>query len=68
MKALLQFVAWMFVAAVMIYAAARPDFGVVFQNPICTVGVGLIGLGMIVDARKRIVAEEAKKAPATSKA
>ena len=53
MKATLKLLAWTFVALVILFAAVNPESGVVYQNPIATAGVGMIGLGLCLEARKR---------------
>ena len=62
MKACIQFAAWAFFVCVILYAVLSPDGGVVHQNPMTAMGLGLIGLGLIKRARDH----EAKAAvPAT---
>jgi len=53
MKAFATLVAWTFVAGVALFAAVNPEGGVVYQNPVATAGIGLIGLGLFMEARKR---------------
>ena len=52
-------VAWSFVLAVVVYACLHPDHGVLYDNPLACLGVGLVGLGMCVEARKRMQAQPA---------
>jgi len=53
MKSAAKFFAWTFIAAVALFAAVNPDGGVVYQNPMATAGIGLIGLGLFMEAKKR---------------
>ena len=52
MKKLANLVVWTFVLLVCVYAAIRPETGVLYHNPLATVGVGLIGLGLFLEARR----------------
>ena len=47
-----QFAAWAFVAFVVVYAAVGPGPGALYGNPLACLGVGLIGLGLAVHARR----------------
>lgn len=51
---LAQSAAWVTVLLVVLYAALRPAGGVFYDNPLACVGVGLIGLGLCVEGRKRL--------------
>ena len=51
MKTCVQFAVWAFFVCVIVYAALSPDGGAVYQNPMTAVGLGLIGLGLIKQAR-----------------
>lgn len=57
MKSLAQFTAWTFVAGIILFAALNPSNGVIFQSPGAAVGIGLIGLGMCMEARKKMAAQ-----------
>ncbi len=52
MKKLAIFTAWTFVAGVVLYTALSPAAGVIHQNPMAALGLGLIGFGLCKDARK----------------
>lgn len=54
MKPILTITAWTFVALVIVYAAVNPDAGVIHTSPTTALGVGLIGLGLCLEARKRL--------------
>jgi len=54
MKNTAQFVAWTFVAGIIVFAALNPATGVIFQSPGAAVGLGLIGLGLCMEARKKM--------------
>jgi len=47
----LLYLAWAFVAAVVLYAVVNPNSGVIHQGPLAPIGVGLIGLGICLHAR-----------------
>lgn len=57
MKSFAQFVAWAFVAGIILFAALNPTSGVIFQSPGAAVGIGLIGLGICMEARKKMAAK-----------
>ncbi len=62
MKSFAQFAAWAFVAGIILFAALNPTSGVIFQSPGAAIGIGLIGLGMCMEARKKQLAQQAQKA------
>lgn len=53
MKSFLSLIAWLCIAAVIVYAATQPDGGVVYQSPMGALGIGLIGLGMCKKMSRR---------------
>ena len=59
MKSALNILAWSFAVSVVVYAAVGTGAGVLYGNPLACVGVGLIGLGLCMDSRRRLVAEKA---------
>ena len=54
MKPILIIAAWAFVSLVIVYAAVNPNSGVIHMSPTAALGVGLIGLGLCMEARKRL--------------
>lgn len=48
--------AWSVPVGVILYAALSPDGGVVFHSPMTALGIGMIGLGMCLEARRRLLA------------
>lgn len=52
----LKLTAWLFVALVVLYASIHPEQGVLYHNPLACLGVGLIGLGWCVQARRTLPA------------
>ncbi len=36
-----------------VYVAINPQWGIVYQSPTAALGVGLIGMGLMIEARKR---------------
>ena len=60
MKPILIIVAWAFVSMVIVYAAVNPNGGVVYSSPVATLGIGLIGLGLCMEARKRLLPADEK--------
>lgn len=53
MKAMLTMTAWAFVLLVILFAAINPASGALYDNPLACLGVGLIGLGLMRQARQR---------------
>ena len=51
-KPAIQLAAWTFVAMVVVYTAVGTE-GALYGNPLACLGVGLIGLGLLLDARGR---------------
>ena len=54
MKPILTIVAWTFISLVIVYLAVNPDSGVIYASPTAALGVGLIGLGLCMEAKKRL--------------
>ncbi len=46
MKAILTLLGWGICTAVILYAVANPQTGILFENPSSVIGVSLIGLGL----------------------
>ncbi len=61
MKFLLSLVAWTFVAGAIVFTAVNPNGGVAFQGGGATLGLGLIGLGLCLEARKKLLKPAAAK-------
>ena len=57
MTSIVNLALWAIVIAVVLYAALHPQAGVIVDNPLGAVGLGLIGLGLCVDARRRRAAQ-----------
>jgi hypothetical protein len=53
MKTMMSLIAWTIAAVVIVYAAVAPDNGVIFQSPGAALAVGVIGLGLCLDAKQR---------------
>ena len=51
MKAILTFSAKAFVASFVLFAALNPNAGVIHQNAMTCLGLGLVGLGLCLEAR-----------------
>lgn len=62
MKCVLNRLAWAFAVTVLVYAAVGPGMGVLYRNPLACLGVGLIGLGLCVDSRRKLAAERVAQA------
>ncbi|MEX0652731.1 MAG: hypothetical protein WD534_10905 [Phycisphaeraceae bacterium] len=54
MKMTFHLTAWAFVALIVLYASVHPTHGVLYHNPLACLGVGLIGLGLCVQARQAV--------------
>ncbi|MFP4224707.1 MAG: hypothetical protein ACLFVN_11635 [Phycisphaeraceae bacterium] len=44
---------WVIVCLLALSAAIHPSFGVLYDNPMACLGVGLIGLGLMMSARQQ---------------
>ena len=53
MKQFTHITAWTLVTIIVTYAAVQPDTGVIYQSPLACLGLGLIGLGLCMESRKR---------------
>jgi hypothetical protein len=60
MKVVLNMLGWSFGLTVLVYLAVGPGVGVLPGNPLACLGVGLIGLGLCMDSRRRLVAVKAE--------
>jgi len=54
MKSTLNMLAWSFATAAAVYVAVGPGMGVLYHNPLATLGVTLIGLGLCKEGRRRL--------------
>ncbi len=63
MKAGLHMLAWTFALAALVYCVVGSGGGVLYGNPLACLGVGMIGLGLCVDGRRRLVAAKAEHKP-----
>lgn len=61
MKSALNILAWSFAVTALVYCVVGPGGGVLYGNPLACVGVGLIGLGLCMDSRRRLVADKATR-------
>lgn len=52
MKSIFTYAAWCAVAGTILYATLNPNGGVLFHGGLSGVGLGLIGLGLWMEARK----------------
>lgn len=66
MKSILNSLAWGLAVAVVAYAAVGPGMGVLYGNPLACLGVGLIGLGLCMESRRKLVAAKATIPPNSS--
>ena len=60
MKMLLKNTAWGILITALLYTMVRPDNGILYQNTINSLGLGLIGLGLCLHAHKRTMPAVAK--------
>jgi hypothetical protein len=54
MKSILTVAAWTLVTLIIIYVAVNPQSGIIYTSPSAALGVGLIGMGLCMEARKRL--------------
>jgi hypothetical protein len=54
MKSKLNMFAWSFATASAVYVAVGPGMGVLYHNPLATLGVALIGIGLCKEGRRRL--------------
>jgi len=54
MKSFLATLALTALCAVVLISALHPERGVLFQSPGAALGLGLVGLGLCMEARKRL--------------
>ena len=59
MKTAIQIAAFGVTAVTIVYSLLAPGAGVMWQHPLTPIGVGLIGAGLCLDARKRRLAAAA---------
>jgi hypothetical protein len=62
MKAFAHLLAWGFVVTVLIYAVVNPQSGLVYHSPGAMLSVGMIGLGLCIQARQKMRAQSAAAA------
>jgi hypothetical protein len=63
MKTMAKLTAWAFVGTVILYASLNPDGGVLFQGPMAALGLGLVGLGILLETKQRRARAAAALAP-----
>ena len=54
MKNIAPIIAWTFITTVIVLVVFNPTHGVLFQSPASAIGLGLIGLGMCMEAKKKM--------------
>ncbi len=59
MKTKLNILAWGIATMAVVYAAVGPGMGVLYGNPLGCLGVGLIGLGLCKEGRRRLATVKA---------
>ncbi len=59
MKTIALLLPWLGIWAGVLYLAINPESGLMYNNPITAIGLGLIGLGMMMEARKRQTVRQA---------
>ncbi len=47
---------WAAAAATIVTAAVHPDFGAAWDSPAATIAMGMVGLGLCLHARQRVLA------------
>ncbi|MCC7146597.1 MAG: hypothetical protein IT443_09140 [Phycisphaeraceae bacterium] len=52
-------IAWTLAAGVIVTLAVQPEGGVLYQGPLTVIGLGLIGAGLCIEARKRLIKQDA---------
>lgn len=62
MKKYYPLVLWAIMAVGILFLAANPRTGVIYHSPVTTMALGLIGLGMCLDAGRRMAKADAQSA------
>jgi len=60
MKSILSCVAGLALGGVLLFVALNPESGAVYANPGAALGIGLIGLGSVIEMKKRAALAAAK--------
>jgi hypothetical protein len=61
MKTIFTCTAWLIVIVAILFAALNPSGGVLYQGTMSAVGLGLIGLGICIEARKSLLKSRVPK-------
>lgn len=64
MKTFGLYASWAFVAGVVLYAAVHPSAGVIYTSPGVAISLGMIGLGLCLQARQNAQATRQSEEPA----
>ena len=62
MKNLLPLVLWAVMAVGILALALNPQTGVIYRSPVSTLALGLVGLGLCLDAGRRMAKTDAQPA------
>jgi len=62
MKKYFPLVLWAVMAVGILFLAVNPQTGVIYRSPITTLALGLIGLGLCLDAGRRMAKTDAQEA------
>jgi hypothetical protein len=62
MKKYFPLILWAVMAVGILVLAANPRTGVIYHSPVTTLALGLIGLGLCLDAGRRMAKTDAQKA------
>lgn len=69
MRSIFGYLAWAFVAGTILFTVAHPAAGVIYSSPGVAISLGMIGLGLCMQARQNAMAQrQLQRVPATLRA
>jgi VIT1/CCC1 family predicted Fe2+/Mn2+ transporter len=59
MKSALNILAWSFAVTALVYCGVGMGGGVLYDNPLACLGVGMIGIGLCMEGRRKLMGAQA---------